>query len=109
MGTNKNDKIENALNSLSGIERACTDPYFFTRLEARMTAKKNIWEKVSSFLSRPVIAIAGVCCVVMINSFVIFSDSSSTVNKQKTEIAGIVDEYSLLGTNNLFEFENAKP
>ena len=109
MSTNSNDRIENALNSLSGIERACTDPYFFTRLEARMTAEKSIWEKVSAFLSQPVIAFAGIFLVLMINSFVIFSDNTATDNSNKTEIAGIVDEYSLLGTNNLFEFENVKP
>ena len=109
MSINSNDKIENALNSLSGIERAGTDPFFFTRLEARMTAEKSIWEKVSAFLSQPVIAIAGIFLVLMINSIVIFSDNTTTDKSSTTEIAGIVDEYNLLGTNNLFEFENVKP
>lgn len=109
MSTHSTDKIENALNSLSGIERACTDPYFFTRLEARMTARKKLWEKISSFLSKPVITIAGVCCVVMINAFVILSDNIKPDNGTKTEIAGIMDEYNQLGTSNLFEFENVKP
>lgn len=108
MSTDSNNKIENALNSLSGIERASTKPYFFTRLEARMTAKKNIWEKVSYFLSQPMVALAGICFILMINAFVIFSDDNTTDNSPKTEIASIVDEYSQLGTN-LMEFENIKP
>ncbi|MEO6820593.1 MAG: hypothetical protein ABI266_03490 [Ginsengibacter sp.] len=109
MSTPSNDKIENALNSISGMERATAKPFFFTRLEARMTSKMSLWEKVSSFLSRPAIAIAGICCVVMINALVILSDSITIESAPKTEIAGIMDEYSQLGTNNLFEFENVKP
>jgi hypothetical protein len=109
MSKNINDKIENTLKSLSGIERASTKPYFFTRLEARMTAKKNSWEKVSYFLSRPVIALGGICCILLINAFVIFSGASTTENIPKTEIAGIMDEYTQLATNNLFDFENVKP
>ena len=108
MSTNSNDKIENILNSLSGIEKASTKPYFFTRLEARMKAKKNVWEKVSYFLSQPVVALAGVCFILMVNAFVIFSDASTTDNSPKTEIASIMDEYNQLGTN-LIEFENIKP
>lgn len=109
MSINSDNKIENILNSLSGIEKASAKPYFFTRLEARMNAKRNVWQIVSSFLSKPIIAIAGISCVIMINSLVILSDTDATDSESKTEIAGILDEYSQLGTYNLFEFENAKP
>lgn len=109
MQENINNKIDNALNSLDGMEHASVKPFFFTRLEARMQKEKNTWEKISSFVARPVIAFACICLVIMINAAVIFSSQKThnNVTGQNDEIA-TVDEYSQVSSS-FYEFVNTKP
>ncbi|MDP4283360.1 MAG: hypothetical protein Q8891_02980 [Bacteroidota bacterium] len=109
MQENINKKIEDAMHSIDGIEKSSPSPFFFTRLEARMQKEKNIWETLTSFITKPVIAFACICLVIMINAFVIFSSSNtdSTVTQQTNQLA-TVDEYSQLSAT-LYEFENTKP
>ena len=109
MQKNINNKIEDALNSLDGMEKASPNPFFFTRLEAKMQKERNTWEKISSFFARPAIAFACICLVIMINAAVIFSSQKihANVTGQNDEIA-TVDEYSQVSSN-FFEFVNTQP
>ena len=93
-------KVEDAMHSLDGIEKASPGPYFFTRLESRMQAQKNVWEKITSFLTKPSMAFACICLVIIINAIVIFSSSNPKKNlvQQNTELATI-DEYSQLSAS----------
>lgn len=108
-----NKKIEEAMRSFDGIEKASPRPFFFTRLEARMKNEKSIWEEISSFVAKPAIAIACICLVVMINVAVVFSSSNSSnqdtssVFQQNNELA-TADEYNLVSSN-FYEFVNTKP
>ena len=69
-----NKKIEEAMQSIDGIEKASPRPFLFTRLEARMQNERNIWSKISSFVARPVIAFACICLVLgnKFNSYTFF-------------------------------------
>ena len=100
-----NKKIENALNSIDNISKASSPPYFFTRLEARMLNQKNIWNKMSSFFARPVIAFASIFLVIMINLAVIFTsiNSKNSYAQLGNEVAA-VDEYNQV-TTGLYELE----
>jgi hypothetical protein len=70
-------KVAEALNSLDGIQRAQPAPYFFTRLIARMqNDKKNVWENFGTFISRPLVAIATILVVVLLNSMAFFKNDS---------------------------------
>ena len=104
-----NRKIEDALSSLDGIKKASPNPFFFTRLEARMQKKKNVWDEVSSFVSRPVIVFAGILLILLINATVIFTSSNvpAVSEKQNNELA-TVDEYSQVSSS-FYEFVNTKP
>ena len=97
------------MQSIDKIKKASPRPFLFTRLEARMQREKNIWEKLSSFVARPVIAFACICLVIMINVMVIFSANTSenSLVQQNSESAS-VDEYSQV-TTTLYDFENARP
>ena len=109
MQENINNKIEEALNSLDGMEQASAKPFFFTRLEARMLREKNSWEKISSFVARPAIAFACICAVIMINAAVIFSSQkNNTVSANQNDEIATVDEYSQVSSN-FFEFVNTQP
>lgn len=110
MQENINKKVEDAMNSLEGIEKASPLPFFFTRLEARMQGEKSIWEKISSFVTKPVIVFAGICLILMINAAVIFSSSNTTGNstdRSGNELAN-VDEYNQISST-FYEFANTKP
>jgi uncharacterized membrane protein YdfJ with MMPL/SSD domain len=102
-------KIGEVMQSFNGIEKASPSPFFFTRLEARMEREKNGWEKISSFVARPVIAFACICLVIMINAWVIlFSRNSQNSTDQQTSELATTDEYNLVSST-FYEFVNAKP
>ncbi len=109
MQKNINHKIQKALDSLDGMDKASVKPFFFARLEARMNSEKSIWGNVSSFVARPAIAFACICFIIMVNAAVIFSSAKSNAvsSSQNDEIA-TVDEYSQVSSN-LFEFVNTQP
>lgn len=100
-----NKKVDNALGSIDNISRASAPPFFFTRLEARMMDKKNIWSDLYSFFTRPVIAFACICVVIMINLAVLFSSihSANGYTQSGNEVAA-VDEYNQVATG-LYELE----
>ncbi|MGN6534033.1 MAG: hypothetical protein ACTHK0_19995 [Ginsengibacter sp.] len=106
-----NQKIEETMRSVDGIEKASPRPFFFTRLEARMQNQKSIWEEISSFVAKPLVAFACICLVIMINATVIFSSSNSSNStnsvSQQNELA-TADEYNLVSSN-FYEFVNSKP
>lgn len=102
-------KIDEVMQSLNRVEKASPSPFFFTRLEARMEREKSSWEKISSFVAKPVVAFACICLVIMINAWVIFSshNSQNSTDQQASELA-TTDEYNLVSST-FYEFVNAKP
>lgn len=102
-------KIDEVMQSLNRVEKASPSPFFFTRLEARMEREKSSWEKISSFVAKPVVAFACICLVIMINAWVIFSscNSQNSTDQQTSELA-TTDEYNLVSST-FYEFVNAKP
>jgi hypothetical protein len=102
-------KIAAALESLDNIQRAGPRPFLFTRIEARMQNSSNIWNKISSFVARPVIALACIFFVLFINAAVIvfFNIPDNSLTQSGSELT-TADEYSQLSSS-LYEFENSKP
>ena len=74
-----------------------------------MQNERNVWNKLTSFIARPVIAFACICFVLIINAMVILlSDTSgNSLAPQGSELA-TADEYSQVSYN-LYDFENSKP
>ena len=109
MQKNFDKRIEDALSSLDGIKKASPGPFFFTRLEARMQREKSVWEEISSFVARPLVAFACICMIIMINAAAIVSSekSNNTAASQNNEVA-TMDEYSQLSST-FYEFVNKKP
>lgn len=108
MQENHNKKVEDGMRSLDGLKQASPDPFFFTRLEARMQRERGAWDKISSFVAKPIIAFACICLVIMINAVVIFSTTDSqNTNSQNNELA-TVDEYTQVSST-LYEFVNTNP
>ena len=66
------------MNSLDGMQSATPGPFFFTRVQARLhRAEKSPWEAASAFLARPVVAIAIVCLVILMNTVAVLQEKST--------------------------------
>jgi hypothetical protein len=78
--SNIQKKAAQALNSLDGIQRAAPAPYFFARLTARLEKnEKNVWENLGSFISRPAIAFATVCIILLLNILALFKNDAAVM------------------------------
>ena len=79
-----NKKIEDALQGLDGSHRAQPKPYLLTRINARMQQQADsVWDKTARFITRPVVAFAGLCSIVAINFFIVTSNSHITTAKEQ--------------------------
>jgi hypothetical protein len=105
-----NKLVDEALSSLDGAERATPKPYLFTRLNARMQNEpENSWDTVLKFISRPVIALAGLCLVITINAAVVSSNySAQTTTTVADEQYASADEYTT-SVAVLSDVENIEP
>ena len=104
-----NQLTEEALNSLDGASRATAKPYLLTRLNARMqNEKESSWDNALRFISRPAIALAGLCLVIAINATVGYNYKEQTATVVQDEQYASVDEYSSSVTV-LNDIENVEP
>jgi len=97
-------RVEEALNSLDGMQRAEPQPWLFSRVKARMIQdEKTIWGTISSFLARPAIAIAGLCFILILNGFLLFNQE-----KESPSVAGDLplDSESMVASSSSFDYEN---
>ena len=99
------NKLENALESLDGIQRATPPPYFYTRLKAKMARQDREWGGIVSVISKPVFAIAVACAVLLVNSWVFYRADVKPVNGNSSMAASDVsDEYNL-AVNTFYNYE----
>lgn len=109
--TDIEQKVQEALESLDGIQRAEPQPYFYTRLKARLQRdERTVWETIGSFMSRPAVVAAGLCMVVVLNVFVLFRQDTATVasaNPVMPSLGDLVtDNEYVLATSSSFDYEN---
>jgi membrane-bound ClpP family serine protease len=104
-----NKLTEEALNSLDGASRANAKPYLLTRLNARMqSAKESSWDNALKFISKPAVALAGLCLVIGINAMVVGYNYQEKTTVVSEEQYASVDEYSSSVTV-LNDIENIEP
>lgn len=97
--------VDEALESLSGIRKAEPQPFFYTRLHARLVRKKhNSWELLGRLVSRPAIAFLSIALVILLNTVVMVTESHHAGSAEKSEIA-VADEYNQ--TSSFYDLENA--
>jgi uncharacterized membrane protein YdfJ with MMPL/SSD domain len=102
------NKIETTLNSLKGVQRASPSPFFYTRLIAKLnSSQQTIWEKFGTIITRPVIAFAFMCLIVLMNVIVVYTNSRQISPTDQNEIVSAED----LTTDapNFYTLENNKP
>ena len=101
-------KVEKTLNSLDGIQQATPQPWLFSRIKGKLMQQddKTVWGAISSYLSKPVIAIAGLCLILMMNGYLLFNQykepSSAILISQNEEL---LDSESLMASSSSFDYE----
>jgi hypothetical protein len=104
-----NKLIHDALNSLDDAARATPKPYLLTRLNARMqNEKESGWDNALRFISKPAIALVGLCLVIAINATVVTYNYPGKTAAAAEEQYAAVDEYSS-STTVLNYIENIEP
>ena len=63
--------VDEAMQSLDGIQRVPANPFLYTRILARIENKMGMWEKAAGLLSKPVFALASIVLFLTINMAVI--------------------------------------
>ncbi len=103
--------VEETIQSIDGINKAVPKPYLLTRLNARMQQSmlQNGWTKLGSFLSRPVIALAGILLLLAINVAII-SSNTTIPDRSLAEQTGseLKDEFAI-NVVSIYDTENQEP
>ena len=98
-------KIETTLNSLDHVTRVGPRPFFFTRVQARLSrTDRTVWENISSFLAQPAVALSVICLIISLNTFVILNRENSPSVSDQTSF--IIPEESEVDTIAFYEEEN---
>lgn len=105
-------RIDRALESLDGLQRAQPAPWFYTRLRARLKRNEpvTVWERMGSFLSRPAVVVAGLCVILVANVTILLKQPAApaapnTVAQSET----VVESESLIASSSSFDYENFAP
>lgn len=96
MDNKRNNRTEEVLNSLDGIQKATMPDFFYTRLKARM---EKGFEPVAkrSWIFKPAYAVAALLLVLILNAAVIFKNrETKQINNPEIEsLQSIAAEYNL--------------
>ncbi|RYG03270.1 MAG: hypothetical protein EOO02_08805 [Chitinophagaceae bacterium] len=102
--------VESTLNSVDGLTRATPGPFFYTRVMARMDAEeKNLWEKATAFITRPIVIAVVICCILLLNVTAMFQQTELSSEVASEQAAGtLVDQYKIASTS-FYDYTNAEP
>jgi hypothetical protein len=89
-------EVEKTLASLDSLQPAEMPPFFYTRLQARLSAKQHsMLVLIPDFLQRPVWVIAGLATMIIVNIAIITS-LSSVSSHESNYAQSFAAEYQLL-------------
>lgn len=112
MDKNKLDKlVQDTINSMDNAERAQPAPFLLTRIRARMEREEvaGVWEKVSAFLAKPLVAFPALAIVLALNFWIIRSSVNNNSSSSASDYSKVTtDDYSLSTATSLFDLENGQ-
>jgi hypothetical protein len=105
---NTEKRIEAALESLNDIRRASPQPYFYTRLRARITREEKGWSGIAGLISRPLFALAMICVVLLVNTWIVFRQDNEALpantNTTSQVATDLPEEYNVAVTT-FYDYE----
>ncbi len=101
------DQVEKAMQSLDQVERAKSNPFLYTRVQARLQARHNPWEQALGFVTRPLVAIALVILVLLANAWIVYQGSPNPEVSPSvaTAVNGEESEGYGLAVNTFYDYE----
>lgn len=96
------------MQCLDGVKRAESNPFLFTRIQARMNKRSSRWEeRTFSFISKPAIAIAIVVLVMAVNGWALWGGpGTSEVVTAESNGSELANEYNVVASINNYDYEN---
>jgi hypothetical protein len=96
MDNQKDKRIDEILGSLDRPQRATAPDFFYTRLKARMQKESGVEPvRPKSWVLRPVIVMATLLLVLLLNAFVFIQSGNDVSNVEDDSIQAIAAEYNL--------------
>jgi hypothetical protein len=93
-GNNNQDRIDEVMDSLDGIQPAMPRPFLYTRIMARMErTRKDPWVRTWDFLTRPAVSLAIVFSLMIINLYILFQRSTSQPELKDEPTANLSNDY----------------
>lgn len=104
------EEVEKSMNQLDNFKRVESNPYFYTRFQAKLKSTDereytSVWDVISSKILRPVL----LTLIILANiiSVVVAFDTKQQVESQDTYITAFAEEYSLnQDDTSLFNFND---
>ena len=93
------NKIDEILGSLDGVQCAEARPFMYTRVMARLQEDdiKDVWGRAVAFIARPVVALACLTAVIATNLFFVIDTERS--EKEAATVTNSVSEDFLQSEN----------
>jgi hypothetical protein len=89
-----NKLVEEAMNSVDGVEKASPAAFLLTRINARLEQSRDtVWERILWFIGKPVVAVSGLCLLLLVNAAVILNQPEETPGITE-QVQNVTDEYS---------------
>lgn len=104
-------QVEETLSSLDQVQRAKANPFLYTRVQARLgAAPKTVWETIVFYVSRPAVAMAMLCMVILTNAAVVYWQSApdDTVAAADQPQLALTEEYHI-SVASIYEDETPEP
>ena len=79
------EQVEKTLNSLDGAERAKSNPFMFTRIQARLQSDDSQWTAAARIVNRPAFAFATLIAVILMNAVIFLQGSEQGQSSSVTE------------------------
>lgn len=92
---NLDEKIEGTLGALEGIESAEPNPFFYTRLKARMENAQEALPPRIRWVMKPSVVFSSLALIIVLNVVSVINYSKNSQQTEKQSIEGFASEYGL--------------
>lgn len=99
MNNELNKKVDAALESLDGLQRASASPHTYTRVYAKIRDEQGPWGITSRWLARPVIALAICLLLIGINAWIIIEARNAAIAAKAEQAEEVAVTYHIDGLN----------
>ena len=90
---NTNKKVEEALNSLDGLQKAEASPFLLARLLHKLPEEKRWWSDIAATLSKPAIAITLSSVILLLHFWLLFSNTAPVIDSPNDQVADLAIAY----------------